>query len=152
MYGPHPFPESVEISKYIRNHSKEGDKIAILGSEPQIYFYSGRHSATGHIYTYALMEDQKYALQMQKEMIEEIEKALPEFLVFVNISTSWLVRPKSETYIFKWFEEYSKKNLNLVGVIDILSEIQTGYRWDSEATNYSPRSPYFLYVYKRKNT
>jgi len=27
-------------------------RIAVLGSEPQIYFYSRRHSATGYIYIY----------------------------------------------------------------------------------------------------
>ncbi len=124
----------------------------MLGSEPQIYFYSNRHSATGHIYTYALMEEQKYAPRMQKEMIEEIQKGQPEYLVFVNVPTSWLVGPKSERSIFKWFEEYSKKNLDIVGVIDILSEIKTEYRWDRDVANYSPLSPYFLSVYKRKKT
>ena len=152
IYGSNPFPESVKVAEYIKGHSEKEDKIAVLGSEAQIYFYSNRHSATGYIYTYQMMEDLKYALKMQKEMVEEIERTQPKYLVWVNVSTSWLVRPESETYIFKWFDEYSKKNLNLVGVIDILSDIQTGYRWDSEATNYSPRSPYFLYVYKRKNT
>jgi hypothetical protein len=152
IYGSNPFPESVEVAEYIKGHSKKEDKIAVLGSEAQIYFYSNRHSATGYIYTYQIMEDLKYALKMQKEMAEEIERAHPKYLVWVNVRTSWLVRPESGTYIFKWFEEYSKKNLNLVGVIDILSEIQTEYRWDSEATNYSPRSPYFLYVYRRKGT
>jgi hypothetical protein len=152
MYGLNPFPESVEISNYIKANSKKGDKIAVLGSEPQIYFYSNRHSATGHIYTYALMEGQKYALRMQKEMMEEIEKAQPEYLVFVNVPTSWLVRPDSERAIFNWFSGYSKENFSLVGVIDILSNTETEYRWGNEAAHYSPRSPCFLYIYKRKNT
>jgi hypothetical protein len=37
------------LSHYIKANSKKGDKIVVLGSEPQIYFYCGRHSATGHI-------------------------------------------------------------------------------------------------------
>lgn len=152
MYGPNPFPESIAIAKYIKVHSKEQDKIAILGSEPQIYFYSNRHSATGYIYTYPLMEDQKYALKMQKEMIEEIEKAQPNYLVFVNVPTSWLMRAKSERHIFNWFEEYCKNKFNLVGIIDILSNYQTEYRWDNEAAHLSPRSPYFLCVYKNNAT
>jgi hypothetical protein len=152
MYGLNPFPESIEISNYIKANSRKGDKIAVLGSEPQIYFYCSRHSATGHIYTYGLMEAQKYAFRMQKEMMEEIEKAQPEYLVFVNVPTSWLVRPDSERSIFNWFSGYSRNNFSLVGVVDILSNMQTVYRWGNEAVFYSPRSPYFLYVYKRKNT
>jgi hypothetical protein len=56
-YGLNPFPESLEIGRFIRENSAENDRIAVIGSEPQIYFYSDRRPATGHIYTYALMED-----------------------------------------------------------------------------------------------
>ena len=150
MYGVNPFPQSAEIAEYIESRTKKDDKIAVLGSEPQIYFYTKRQSATGYIYTYPLMEDQRYAFRMQKEMIEEIEKAQPKYLVFVNVVTSWLARKTSVTYMFDWHKEYTRKNFDLVGVIDILSRTQTVYRWDHEAVNYSPQSPYFLAVYRRK--
>jgi hypothetical protein len=150
MYSLNPFPESIEIAKYIKANSGEGDKIAVLGSEPQICFYANRHSATGYIYTYPLMEDQKYAFKMQKEMTEEIERARPRYLVFVNVPTSWLVQKKSERYILSWFKEYGQGRFDLVGIIDILSDTRTEYRWGSEAASYSPRSPYFLCVYRRR--
>ena len=38
-YNTNPFLESFEMAKYIRDHSDKEDKIAILVSEPQIYFY-----------------------------------------------------------------------------------------------------------------
>jgi hypothetical protein len=148
MYGPNPFPESMRMAEYIKARSKKEDKIAILGSEPQIYFYSNRHSATGYIYVYGLMEDQRYALKMQKEMAEEIEKSNPKYLIFVNIPTSWLANPRSEKYILEWLQEYLKNKFSLVGVVDILSSDRTEYRWDTEAINYAARSPYFLCVYK----
>ena len=56
-YSLNPFPESLEIAKIIKASTSSRDRIAVLGSEPQIFFYSNRRSATGHIYTYALMED-----------------------------------------------------------------------------------------------
>jgi hypothetical protein len=152
MYGTNPFPESIPIAEYIKAHSKGQDKIVVLGSEPQIYFYSKRHSATGYFYVYHLMEDQEYALKMQKEMAEEIERAKPKYLVFVNIPASWLTNVRSEKYIFEWLQEYLQKKYSLVGVVDILSGDRTEYRWDSEAANYTPRSPYFLCVYKNNTT
>ena len=152
MYGLNPFPESIEIAKYIKEHSKEGDKIAVMGSEPQIYFYANRHSATGYIYTYPLMEDQKYALRMQKEMVQEIEEAQPKYLVFVNVFGSWMVEEGSVKYIFNWYREYARENFDLVGVVNMLWGVKTEYRWDNEAIHYSPRSINFLYVYKRKST
>src|SRR5438094_10420090 len=90
IYPERPFPESIKIAEYVRDHTSQNDTIAVLGSEPQIYFYSNRHSATGYIYTYCLMEPQKYAHQMQQEMIREIERAHPKYLVSVVMEDSWL--------------------------------------------------------------
>ncbi|MCG6537854.1 MAG: hypothetical protein L7F78_24825, partial [Syntrophales bacterium LBB04] len=60
IYGANPFPESIKIGEYVKSNSNTEDKIAVLGSEPQIYFYSQRRSATGYIYMYYLMEKHDY--------------------------------------------------------------------------------------------
>ena len=148
-YGLNPFPESLEIARFLKANSNEDDRIAIIGSEPQIYFYSNRRSATGHIYTYALMETHSYALTMQKEMIREIENANPKYLIFVNIPTSWLVRMNSERLIFKWFNNYAQKNYELAGIVDI-GVNQTNYLWNQDVTGYKIQSPYWLSIFRRK--
>jgi Dolichyl-phosphate-mannose-protein mannosyltransferase len=119
IYPKNPFPESVRIADYLREHSSPDDKIAVLGSEPEIYFYSRRHSATGYIYTYGLMEPQKYAQQMQQEMIREIEFASPKYLVSVVAFYSWLWRPASERLIFTWANEYTAQNYFAAGLVNM---------------------------------
>jgi hypothetical protein len=119
IYGESPFPESVRIAEYVREHTKANDTIAVLGSEPQIYFYSHRHSATGYIYTYALMERQKYAPKMQSEMIREIELTHPKYLIFVGMNDSWLERPGSERLIFTWAPDYIAQNYSVAGLVDL---------------------------------
>ena len=94
------------------------------------------------------METHPYATKMQEEMIRQIEETSPEFVVFVNISTSWLARPNSNLMIFEWFDSYIR-NYQCVGVIDILSASQTYYAWDERA-NYAPQSSAWLKVYRRK--
>jgi hypothetical protein len=37
IYGTNPFVESVDIAKYIKDNTLKDDKIAVLGSEPQIF-------------------------------------------------------------------------------------------------------------------
>ena len=122
VYGVNPFPESLEIARYIDEHSAENERIAVIGSEPQIYFYSNRRAATRYIYMYPLMELHDYAVEMQKEMISEIESANPKYLVYVRVSASWLVRPGSVEMIFKWFDSYRSEYYELVGIAEILSE------------------------------
>ncbi len=150
MYDVNPFPESVEIASFIRSHSGKEDRVAVIGSEPQIYFLANRHSATGHIYTYALMEDQKYARKMQEDMIDEVERAAPRFLIFVNVFTSWLPQSDSDRHIFRWFEAYSQADYDLTGVIEIVRGGPTRYRWGDQAALSRPASPDYLLVYKKK--
>jgi len=145
-----PFCESLEVAQYIKAHTSKNDRIAVIGSEPQIYFYSDRLSATGYIYTYRLMAEQPYALKMQEEMIHEIESSQPQYLIFIQVHKSWLVRPNSNMLIFNWFKKYEQNYFDLVGIIDIISPYKTVYRWDSEVRGYYPRSENVMYVFKRK--
>jgi hypothetical protein len=148
VYGLNPFPEALKIAEYVKAHTSERARIAVVGSEPEIYFYSGRHSATGYIYTYGLMERQKYALRMQKEMAAEIEKARPEALVYVDVPYSWLVRPDSDPFIFKWTIKYAQDHYDLVGPADIRRTTQ--YHWGEDARASRANSPSSVYVFMRK--
>ena len=126
IYGADPLPESEIIAQYICSHSGPDARVAVLGSEPEIYFLAHRHSATGYIYTYAQMEPQPFALKMQHEMISDIETRKPEFVVFADNIMSWNRRPDSDPTIFNWWDSY-QTNYTLVGMADIISPTQTVY-------------------------
>jgi 4-amino-4-deoxy-L-arabinose transferase-like glycosyltransferase len=145
-YWPNPFVESLEIAEFIRQNSQKDDTVAVLGSEPQIYFYSRRLSATGYVYTYPLMELQPYASKMQEEMIDQIEQTKPKFLVLERLTFAWLPHEKSDKKIFYWIEQYASKFYHTVGIVDLISREQTIYRWGPEAANYSPQSKSYLLI------
>ncbi|MEW6557614.1 MAG: glycosyltransferase family 39 protein [Elusimicrobiota bacterium] len=154
IYIGNPFPESLKIADYIKKHTTENDRIAIIGSEPQIYFYSDRNSATKYTCIHRVVDTNEVALQMQKELITEIESAKPKYLIFANVITSWFdVSNQSNKPILDWAVNFLEKHYNLDGIIDILSNETpelTVYKWGSEAVNYSPRSNCFLCVFKKK--
>ena len=150
-FDVNPFPESLEIADYLRREASPGDTVAVIGSEPQIYFYSHLRSATGYIYTYALMESQPFAGRMQQEMIREIEAARPRYLVFVKIPSSWLIWEDSDTSIFRWYRRYAQEHYDVVGVAEILSMTRTDYFWGEDAAAHRPESPYTLTVLRRRS-
>jgi len=151
-YDSEPFPESVYIAEYLKGHAHQNSRIAVLGSEPQIYFYSGLHSATGYIYTYGLMEEHRYALSMQREMISEIEAAGPEYIVYVHIRTSWIPWTRSENLIFTWAHQYLEEQYDLRGVVDIRKSGKTQYLWGAEAVSYKPGSDGYIEIFKQKES
>jgi hypothetical protein len=146
--GTNPFPESIKIGEYLRAQSSPSDTIAVLGSEPQIYFYSQRRSATGYLYTYSLMEPQPYAHQMQQEMMHEIETARPRFLVLVVIGKSWLAGRDSDQSIFRWVDSYCDANYEEVGLVNI-SDGGTDYYFGGRPANVTPTAEHIL-IYRRK--
>jgi hypothetical protein len=148
-YGVNPFLECPRIADYLQKCTTPDATIAVLGSEPEIFFDARRNSATGYIYTYGMMEPQPLARRMQEEMIQEIETAQPQYIVFVNIVTSWLPQ-NTERLIFQWLDRYVSTKYRRVGVADILSADRTEYRWDKDAEGYQPRSQTYLTVFQRK--
>ena len=149
IYPENPFVESVRIADYVREHTDPDDTIAVLGSEPEIYFYARRHSATGYIYTYALMEQQKYAQQMQQEMMREIERARPKYLISVAMSDSWLRRPSSDSSIFTWANEYMTQNYVADGFVSITPTESHYFFGDAPPAGHRLKD--YILIYKRKS-
>lgn len=146
--GLNPFPESIEIGKFIRANSGENDRIAVIGSEPQIYFYSGRRSATSYIYMYPLMELHEFALDMQKDMVREIETNDPKFLVFVHVDASWAIQPGSNTMLLSWLNDYyHARHYRPVGIIDI-ARYETKYYW-APNLKWPPESQQWIVVFRK---
>jgi hypothetical protein len=129
LYGYQPFPESVVLGDYIRVHSPPDSRIAVLGSEPEIYFYSHRRSATGYIYTYPLTEHHLFAPQMQQQMAREIQTPRPQFIIQVRTWTSWLARPAGLDSIDKLCERLMPPHYKLVGSCDVFPD-QSRVQWD----------------------
>ena len=149
IYAGNPFPETIKVAEYIRDHTDPSDTIAVGGSEPQIYFYSHRHSATGYIYTYPLMELQAYARQMQSEMIHEIESAQPKYLISITVGISWLRSPRSENLIFEWAQRYIADNYVPVGFVNIIAPDRVEYYFDNIPEKV-PELGEFILIYQRK--
>jgi len=88
IYGLNPFPESLEIGKYIRRTSGPEDRVYIIGSEPQILFYADRPSATRYIFFYPLTADHPDVLERQRAVASEVEAARPLYVLWSNLDTS----------------------------------------------------------------
>jgi len=150
-YGRNPFVEAPAIARYIEQRTSAADRIAVIGSEPEIYFYARRRSATGYIYMYPLMEPQPLAPRMQDEMIRDIESAHPLFVVFVRSRTSWLPRPDSDRRILTWADHYLRRCYDVVGIAERLPGGESVLRWDAEVAGYQPQGEDLTYTLRRRS-
>jgi 4-amino-4-deoxy-L-arabinose transferase-like glycosyltransferase len=150
VYGANPFPEAVQIARYVREHSDPTDRIAVIGSEPQIYFYARRRAATGYIYMYPLMEAHEFSEHLQRDMIAQIERLQPRFLVLVNVDTSWTMQPDSSHLLLDWAAKTVDQDYEPVASADIVPGDPTVYRWDAEARATQPYSRFYVVVFRRR--
>ncbi|MFT5695138.1 MAG: hypothetical protein ACI9QQ_001113 [Myxococcota bacterium] len=145
-YGITPLSESVEIGEWLRENTSPDETIAVIGSEPQIYFYAQRHSATRYIYTFPLMEEHPAAKTLQREMAEEIEAAAPEYLVYVHETSSWDFTKQSSTDIFDWFWDYQQQ-FQIVGWSEAHPDKSTVH-W-GRPKSWPPETESYVAVYRR---
>jgi len=149
-YGTNPFSAAMKTADYVRQNSADTARIAVLGSEPEIYFYARRRSATGYLYMYSLIMRQKYTARMQEELIQEVETNRPEYLVYVDVAESWGERdraPQASAFL-AWLREYSNRYYERDGVAEV-GDSPT-YVWGDAAKSYVPGSRPAIYVLKRK--
>ncbi|MBT6439206.1 MAG: hypothetical protein HOB26_02930 [Flavobacteriales bacterium] len=132
VYGQNPFPESKIVGDWIKENSNEKDQIAVLGSEPQIYFYADRRGVSRHNYCGYLVKNTPHHAKWQQEFISDVEAAMPKFLVYFRHPVSWLTQPNVDMSIFKWFDPFANKNYDLIGMTQVLSENQLTYKWGKQ--------------------
>jgi len=96
------------------------------------------------------MEPQKYAQQMQQEMIREIEHRRPKYLISVVMKDSWLQRPQSDRLIFTWANEYTAQNYSVAGFVNMVTPDRTEYYFGSIPQSVPHLGNYIL-IYERKS-
>jgi len=148
IYDGNPFPEAVVVGDYIREHTRPSDRVLVLGSEPEIYFYARRRGATGYIYMYGLMEDQPYARRMQQELATETEAAKPEIVVLVGPSVSWLRSVRSVGDVFTWSRAFVGRSYERIGVVEIGDPPRA--HWGGDAAGSQPQAESSLLVFRRR--
>jgi Dolichyl-phosphate-mannose-protein mannosyltransferase len=154
LYGNNPFPEAVPIAGYMKSRTTPDDTIAVLGSEPELFFLSDRRSASGYIYIYTLTEPQPLVPQMRAEFINQIETARPKYVVFPNLPASWylVIRPESMQLvanIMEWWENYST-NYTLVGAVKIYADEPSQFLWDEQLAGHPETTNDDVLIYCRK--
>jgi 4-amino-4-deoxy-L-arabinose transferase-like glycosyltransferase len=149
IYSLNPFLESPAVADYLRARTAPDERIAVVGSEPQIYFYAQRRSASGYIYMYALTEPLPLAQRMRDEFVREMEAAKPRYVVFVDIAPSWISLSHADTSILTWWSEFVKQ-YEPVGAVRMQAEAPTEYFWDEAVVRTLNLAECHLLIYRRK--
>jgi len=149
-YPGGPYVQAVKIADYVERHTAPTDRIAVIGSEPEIYFYAHRQSATVYIYTYSLIVWHKLTTRMREEFMRDLETNNPEYLVYVDVWDSWGERegvPQAAPFLAR-LQKYMNEGYEKEGVANIGATTQ--YVWGEAARTYTPSSSSVIWVLRRR--
>ena len=155
VYSTQPFREAAQVAEYIKKNSAPNDRIAVLGSEPEIYFDARRRAATGHMSTYILMDRRPYSHAMQEEMDREIRAAQPEYIVYVQNILSWFPPADADNTLLNRMMPYLAAGYRRVGIaVTGPDPGPPAYYWGAEAAHLPPDArPHtsYIFVFRRQN-
>ena len=113
--------EVAEIGRYIRDAHTPDDRIVVLGSEPQIFFYAGpRVGDRLHLYISAHGEPAVRRRGCRKNSAGRWRAARPAYLVFVGVpSVVGNVAGSPTRGSLTWANEFTARCYELAGIADI---------------------------------
>ncbi|MFZ1705166.1 MAG: glycosyltransferase family 39 protein [Saprospiraceae bacterium] len=147
VYGTNPFQESYIMGNKIQKMSTKGDSILVLGSEPQILFYSKLPSISEHMHYYQLVDGGSQNEKLQRDLINRGDNSKPRFVVFSRVGYSWL-NTNQDSALFTWISKFLQQNYKLIGMANMSPQKPTEYFWDDEAT-YEKMSEESLLLFER---
>lgn len=149
-FGAHPFPETLTLGRWLREASESDDRIAVLASEPEIYFYAERASATPFLYMTEILRRFPSAPGLRRELVSRLEADPPRYLVFSSNFNPFLREEglKRAPQLSRWIREAVASAYRRVGVVEVRRDAASRERWGPAAAT-PPRSEDWLMVYER---
>jgi 4-amino-4-deoxy-L-arabinose transferase-like glycosyltransferase len=144
------FGASEAVAAYLKAHLGQEEKVAVVGSEPQLYFYLDRPAPTRFIYLYYLTERHALTEAMRGEFTSEIETSQPRYLVYSPSCTSELVWEPARVKLYEWYERYVQAHYRIVGVVAMVTPERTEYEWGEKAKYFAQSVRVRMVIYERK--
>lgn len=149
LYSGNPFYEIKQLCNYMNSIKQSGDRLYVLGSEPQAYLYTDTDAPTRHIFPGTISSNNPRNEARQNEAYDDLENSSPEFILLNIIPFSWSIGPNGLDYLYRNSYIFTTNNYKQVGVADYApgkSNIVLG----DEAINYTPKSASYVVLYQRR--
>ncbi len=111
-FSRHAFPlehfvDYRRIAEDVSSIAVPGSRIAVFGSEPEVYFYTKLRSATSYLYTYPFLEQQPFQERMFQEYTQQLLDAPPDYVVVIADYYSWGAIPWEQNHTtWSWLASY----------------------------------------------
>lgn len=110
------FVQARGVGDYLRTQASPSATLFIVGSEPEIFFYSGLESATKVYYIYPLVSSTRMLGTLRQQTLAELVLRPPDYMLLVNDPYSLSLKTvAADTFVSDLLDRFS--SYRLVGVV-----------------------------------
>jgi|SRR6056297_106024 len=149
-YGNNPFWEIRDIAAKLREYGRPDAKVAVMGSEPQLYVYLNQVPFTTHTFVTFLNKRHPRRGAMRSEFTSDVQRVQPKYIVFVNHPYSWSIAEGDHRDVHAWAYRYSKNNYKPIGLYEMDGTARDARIWSDKSAQLQPKASRFIQVYIRK--
>ncbi len=149
QYAQNMFPELERLGKDLAKRVPEGQKIAVMGSEPELLVAADRESCSKHLMVYSLLIDPVKSPPMQQEYIQELQSCNPEYIVWATGTGSW-APGYDRLQFFETLISWVEQNYEIVGLAESRDDRPGVIVWDEALRAHQPQNNYQIQVLKRR--
>lgn len=143
-YGNDPFTEMAAIGKELKKRCGPSDSIAVIGSEPELFLYTGKPSALGHLFFQAVLQDHPRRQQFQNQVREAFWKGRPRFVVLPSAQYEFI----KDDPLTREIVASLQKDYHSVCVVEI-NEKKSSIVWDPAPEKSVPAGLFWVMVLER---
>lgn len=143
------FSEAKAVATELKKRLKPGERIAVLGSEPQLCYYTATERCSPHLFMYPVVREHKLKQSFQQQFLRDLADCQAEYVVLTASEASW-APGFAETPFFKRdiFPKITA-GYDLIGRANI-GQIPLNIVWDEALKTHNPPKCPPMFVFKRK--
>lgn len=144
---PSPLLEIEWLGGWLRKRTQPADSVWVFGSEPALYVYAGRRSATRHDFVYPLTMFPRSPEPLEAELAA-LRAAAPKYVVYANQPMSTLIGSRLGLEFRDAVREWLAADYSLEGYVEVARDPTPPSVIPAAAPDW--RSLNRLYVYRRR--
>jgi hypothetical protein len=143
------FAEAKAIATELKKRLKPGERVAILGSEPQINFYTGTEHCSPQLYMYPVIREHKRKQDFQQQFLRNLNDCNAEYVVVTASEASWMPGFAEMPFFKRDLFPKISAQYDLIGRANI-GQIPMNIVWDEALKTHNPPKCPPMFVFRKK--
>lgn len=144
------FAEIKAIGEQLKKRLRPGETIGVLGSEPQINYYTQTEHCSPHLFMYPVIRENAYQAEYQRQFLADFDRCKPAYLIVTASEASWMPGfANSDFFKNALMATRVTPNYTLIGRANI-GQIPMSIVWDDALKTHRPPQCPPIFVFKRK--